>query len=282
MKTIDNFKKIRNMKNLFSVKDKVVVITGAAGILGTAMVRHFAEEGAKVVVLDRNEAAGNRLVDEVNAKGQTALYLYSDVLDKPTLESNYQAIMDRFGQIDVLINAAGGNMAGATIAPDKTIFDLDLEAVRKVVDLNLFGTILPTMVFARAMVERKEGSIINVSSESALRPLTRVAGYGVAKAAVVNFTKYMCGELATKFGPGLRVNAIAPGFFLTEQNRTLLTNPDGSLTPRAETIIAHTPFGRFGEPEELLGTLQWLASGASRFVSGTLTVIDGGFDAFSI
>lgn len=282
MKTIDNFKKIRNMKNLFSVKDKVVVITGAAGILGTAMVRHFAEEGAKVVVLDRNEAAGNRLVDEVNAKRQTALYLYSDVLDKPTLESNYQAIMDRFGQIDVLINAAGGNMAGATIAPDKTIFDLDLEAVRKVVDLNLFGTILPTMVFARAMVERKEGSIINVSSESALRPLTRVAGYGVAKAAVVNFTKYMCGELATKFGPGLRVNAIAPGFFLTEQNRTLLTNPDGSLTPRAETIIAHTPFGRFGEPEELLGTLQWLASDASRFVSGTLTVIDGGFDAFSI
>ena len=282
MKTIDNFKKIRNMKNLFSVKDKVVVITGAAGILGTAMVRHFAEEGAKVVVLDRNEAAGNRLVDEVNAKGQTALYLYSDVLDKPTLESNYQAIMDRFGQIDVLINAAGGNMAGATIAPDKTIFDLDLEAVRKVVDLNLFGTILPTMVFARAMVERKEGSIINVSSESALRPLTRVAGYGVAKAAVVNFTKYMCGELATKFGPGLRVNAIAPGFFLTAQNRTLLTNPDGSLTPRAETIIAHTPFGRFGEPEELLGTLQWLASDASRFVSGTLTVIDGGFDAFSI
>lgn len=282
MKMIDNFKKIRNMKNLFSVKDKVVVITGAAGILGTAMVRHFAEEGAKVVVLDRNEAAGNRLVDEVNAKGQTALYLYSDVLDKPTLESNYQAIMDRFGQIDVQINAAGGNMAGATIAPDKTIFDLDLEAVRKVVDLNLFGTILPTMVFARAMVERKEGSIINVSSESALRPLTRVAGYGVAKAAVVNFTKYMCGELATKFGPGLRVNAIAPGFFLTEQNRTLLTNPDGSLTPRAETIIAHTPFGRFGEPEELLGTLQWLASDASRFVSGTLTVIDGGFDAFSI
>ena len=282
MKTIDNFKKIRNMKNLFSVKDKVVVITGAAGILGTAMVRHFAEEGAKVVVLDRNEAAGNRLVDEVNAKGQTALYLYSDVLDKPTLESNYQAIMDRFGQIDVLINAAGGNMAGATIAPDKTIFDLDLEAVRKVVDLNLFGTILPTMVFARAMVERKEGSIINVSSESALRPLTRVAGYGVAKAAVVNFTKYLCGELASKYGDGFRVNAIAPGFFLTEQNRTLLTNPDGSLTPRAETILAHTPFRRFGRPEELLGTLQWLASDASCFVSGTVTVIDGGFDAFSI
>lgn len=190
--------------------------------------------------------------------------------------------MDRFGRIDVLINAAGGNMPGATIPPDKTFFDLDPEAVRKVVDLNLFGTILPTMVFARAMTERGEGSIINIASESALRPLTRVAGYGAAKAAVVNFTRYMCGELATKFGAGLRVNAIAPGFFLTEQNRTLLTNPDGSLTPRARTILAHTPFGRFGEPGELLGTLQWLASDASRFVSGTLTVIDGGFDAFSI
>lgn len=270
------------MKNLFCVKDKVVVITGAAGILGTSMVHHFAEEGANVVVLDRNEEAGNKLISDVTSKGGVAVFFYTDVLDKERLEQNYADIMERFGRIDVLINAAGGNMAGATIAPDKTIFDLDIEAVRKVVDLNLFGTVLPTMVFAKAMVERKEGSIINVASESALRPLTRVAGYGVAKAAVVNFTKYMCGELATKFGPGLRVNAIAPGFFLTEQNRTLLTNPDGSLTARAETIIAHTPYGRFGEPEELLGTLQWLASDASRFVSGTLTVIDGGFDAFSI
>ncbi|MBS7341723.1 MAG: SDR family oxidoreductase [Parabacteroides sp.] len=270
------------MKNLFCVKDKVVVITGAAGILGTSMVHHFAEEGAKVVVLDRNEAAGNKLVSDVTSKGGIAVFFYTDVLNKEVLDENYRQIMEHFGRIDVLINAAGGNMAGATIAPDKTIFDLDIEAVRKVVDLNLFGTVLPTMVFAKAMVKQKEGSIINVASESALRPLTRVAGYGVAKAAVVNFTKYMCGELATKFGSGLRVNAIAPGFFLTEQNRTLLTNPDGSLTPRAETIIAHTPYGRFGEPEELLGTLQWLASDASKFVSGTLTVIDGGFDAFSI
>ena len=173
-------------------------------------------------------------------------------------------------------------MAGATISPDQTLFDLDLSAMRQVVDLNLFGTVLPTMIFARAMADQKAGSIINVASEAALRPLTRVAGYGAAKAAVVNFTKYLCGELAMKFGEGIRVNAIAPGFFLTEQNRTLLTNPDGSLTPRAETILAHTPFRRFGEPEDLLGTLQWLASDASRFVSGTVTVIDGGFDAFSI
>ncbi len=267
---------------LFSVKDKVFVITGAAGILGRSMVRHFATEGAKVVILDRNEEAGNQLANEVKEKGGEALFLYTDVLKKEAVEKNYDEIMSQYGRIDVLINGAGGNMAGATIAPDKTIFDLDIDAVKKVVELNLFGTIIPTMVFAKAMVKQKEGSIINIASEAALRPLTRVAGYGVAKAAVVNFTKYMCGELATKFGSGLRVNAIAPGFFLTEQNRTLLTNPDGSLTPRSHTILAHTPYGRFGEPEELLGTLQWLASDASRFVSGTLTVIDGGFDAFSI
>ena len=268
--------------NLFDVKDRVIVITGATGVLGRAMVRHFAEEGAKVVILGRNEQVGNQLADEaVKARG-TAMFYKTDVLNKDLLEQNYADIMERFGRIDVLINGAGGNMPGATIAPDKTLFDLDLEAMRQVVDLNLFGTVLPTMIFVRAMVEQKQGSIINIASEAGLRPLTRVAGYGVAKAAVINFTKYMCGELATKFGPGLRVNAIAPGFFLAEQNRTLLTNPDGSLTPRAETILAHTPFKRFGEPEELLGTLQWLASDASRFVSGTLTVIDGGFDAFSI
>ncbi len=270
------------MSKLFSVKDKVVVITGAAGILGNSMVHHFAEEGAQVVILDRNAEAGEKLAAEVVAKGNKAAFLYTDVLNKEVLEGNYEEIMKRFGRIDVLINGAGGNMAGATIPPEKNIFDLDVEAVRKVVDLNLFGTVIPTMVFAKAMVAQKEGSIINIASESALRPLTRVAGYGVAKAAVVNFTKYMCGELALKFGQGLRVNAIAPGFFLTEQNRTLLTNPDGSLTDRSRVILAHTPYGRFGEPEELLGTLQWLASDASKFVSGTLTVIDGGFDAFSI
>ncbi len=270
------------MKNLFDVEGKVIVITGGAGVLGTSMVHHFAEQGATVVVLDRNEEAGKALEEAVHAEGHQAAFLYTDVLDKAVLEKNYEEIISRWGRIDVLINGAGGNMAGATIPPDKTIFDLDLEAVRKVVDLNLFGIILPTMVFTKSMIERKEGSIINISSESAIRPLTRVAGYGVAKAAVTNFTKYMCGELATKYGPGLRVNAIAPGFFITEQNRALLLNPDGSLTDRSKTILAHTPFGRFGQPEELLGTLQWLASDASKFVSGTLTVIDGGFDAFSI
>lgn len=270
------------MKDLFSVDGKVIVITGATGILGSAMVKHFAEQGAKVVILARNKEMGNALMEEVKASGGEALYLQCDVTDKAILEQNYTDIMAAYGRIDVLINCAGGNMAAATVPPEKTIFDLDIDAVRQVVDLNLFGTILPTMVFVKAMVEQGQGSIINIASESALRPLTRVAGYGVAKAAVVNWTKYMCGELAIKFGEGLRVNAVAPGFLLTNQNRTLLTNPDGSLTPRAETILAHTPYKRFGEPEEMLGTLQWLASDASKFVSGTLTVIDGGFDAFSI
>ncbi len=246
------------------------------------MVHHFAEEGAHVVILGRNQQVGKQLENEVNAAGGSALFLTTNVLDKARLEENYRQIMEKFGKIDVLINAAGGNMAGATIAPDKTLFDLDTDAVHQVVDLNLFGTILPTLVFAKAMVEQKQGSIINIASEAGIRPLTRVAGYGVAKAAIINFTQYMCGELATKFGAGLRVNAVAPGFFLTEQNRTLLTNPDGTLTDRAKTILAHTPFKRFGEPEELLGTLHWLASDASKFVSGTLTVVDGGFNAFSI
>ena len=194
-------------------------------------------------------------------------------MDKEVLEGNKVEIMKAYGRIDVLLNAAGGNMAGATIAPDKTFFDLQIDAFKKVVDLNLFGTVLPTMVFAEIMVEQKKGSIVNFCSESALRPLTRVVGYGAAKAAIANFTKYMA---------GLRVNAIAPGFFLTEQNRTLLTNPDGSLTDRSKTILAHTPFNRFGEPEDLYGTIHYLISDASNFVTGTVAVIDGGFDAFSI
>lgn len=270
------------MNNLFSLTNKSIVITGGTGVLGKAMVRHFASEGANVVVVGRNEERGKALIEEVAANGGSAVFLRGDVLVREDVERIYTETLRRFSRIDVLINAAGGNMPGATISPDQTIFDLDLTAMRQVVDLNLFGTILPTQVFARAMAEQGSGSIINVASEAALRPLTRVAGYGAAKAAVVNFTKYLCGELALKFGEGIRVNAIAPGFFLTEQNRALLTNPDGSLTPRAETILAHTPFHRFGEPEDLLGTLQWLASDASCFVSGTVTVVDGGFEAFSI
>jgi NAD(P)-dependent dehydrogenase (short-subunit alcohol dehydrogenase family) len=270
------------MRNLFDIKDKVVVITGGTGVLCGKMAEYMAEQGAKVVVLARNKIKGEKFVSELIAKGYEALFLQSDVNDKVILEQNAVDIVAKYGRIDVLVNGAGGNMPGATIGPDKTIFDLDVDAFKQVVDLNLFGTVIPTMVFAKVMVEQKQGNIINISSESALRPLTRIVGYGAAKAAVTNFTKYLAIELATKYGEGLRVNAMAPGFFISEQNRSLLTNTDGSYTDRGNTIIAHTPFRRFGEPEELLGTLHWLASDASKFVTGTLTVIDGGFDAFCI
>jgi len=270
------------MRNLFDIKGRVIVITGGTGVLGSCMVEYLAEQGAKVVVLARNKETGDKLVNSILAKGQEAMFLQSDVNDKAVLEQNCADIIAKYGRVDILINGAGGNMPGATIGPDKTIFDLDVDAFKKVVDLNLFGTVIPTMVFAKVMTEQKQGNIINISSESALRPLTRVVGYGAAKAAVTNFTKYLAIELATKYGEGLRVNAFAPGFFISEQNRTLLTNPDGSLTARGNTIISHTPFKRFGEPEELLGTLHWLASDASKFVTGTLTVVDGGFDAFCI
>lgn len=270
------------MNELFSVKDKVILLTGGCGILGSCMAKHLAKEGAKVVVLDRNKEVGSKLADDIKAEGGNAIFLYTDVLNKEVLEENKKDIMAAFGRIDVLVNLAGGNQAGATIPPDKTFFDLDIKAFRGVVDLNLFGTVLPTMVFADVMVKQGKGSIINISSESALRPLTRVVGYGCAKAAISNFTQYMAGELATKFGEGLRVNAMAPGFFLTEQNRALMTNPDGTPSDRCKTVMAHTPFGRLGQPEELLGTLQYLASDASAFVTGVIVPIDGGFDAFSI
>jgi NAD(P)-dependent dehydrogenase (short-subunit alcohol dehydrogenase family) len=246
------------------------------------MSRYLAGQGAKIVILGRTKEKGEALVNEIKANGGDALFLTTNVLDEEMLERNREDIMKTYGKIDVLVNAAGGNMPGATIAPDKTIFDLKIDAFKKVVDLNLFGTVLPTMVFAKAMVDSGAGNIVNIASESALRPLTRVAGYGAAKAAVANFTKYMAGELAMKFGETFRVNALAPGFFITEQNRTLLTNPDGSYTDRARAILAHTPYHRFGEADELLGSLHYLISDASKFVSGTILIVDGGFDAFSI
>ena len=273
-----------NKGNLFDLTDRVVVMTGACGVLGRSIVKYFAAQGAKVVLLSRERSAAlaGTLVDEIKADGGEACYFPTDVLDRASLEKNYDQIMEKYGRIDVLLNAAGGNMPAATVPPDKTIFDLDIDAVRKVTELNLFGTILPTTVFAKAMVQQGKGSIINFSSMSSFRPLTRVAGYGVAKAAINNWTKYLSSELAIKFGEGLRVNAIAPGFLLTDQNRTLLTNPDGSLTDRSRAILGHTPFDRFLEPEELFGTLHYLASDASAAVTGTVAVVDGGFDSFSI
>ena len=269
------------MKNLFDINGKVIVITGGCGILGRGIALYLAEQGAKIVILDRMEEIGKELETELKMKTE-AMFLVTDVLNKEVLEENKIAILERFNTIDILLNAAGGNMSGATIAPDKTILDLEVDAFRKVVDLNLFGTVLPTMAFVDVMAKNKEGVIVNFCSESALRPLTRVVGYGSAKAAIANYTRYMATELATKFSPGIRVNAIVPGFLLTNQNRALLTNPDGTYTDRAKAIIAHTPCGRFAEPEELFGTIHYLISDASSFVTGALSVVDGGFDAFSI
>ena len=270
--------------NLFDLKDRVVVMTGATGVLGKSISEYFALQGAKVIILVRESSIrkGEALASEIRSKGGDAVYMVADVMSKDSLEAAYEQVMAKYGRVDVLMNAAGGNMPAATVAPDKTIFDLDTEAVKTVSDLNLFGTVYPTVVFAKAMAQQKSGSIINFASESALRPLTRVAGYGVAKAAVVNWTKYLCAEMAMKFGEGIRVNAIAPGFFSTQQNAKLLFNEDGTPTARTGKILAATPMGRFGESEELEGGLLFLVNNeAASFITGVVLPIDGGFSAYS-
>ena len=225
-----------------------------------------------MVILDRNEEAGNELVNNIKAAGNEAIFLYTDVLNKEVLLQNKKDIIAKYGHIDVLLNAAGGNMAGATIPPEKTIFDLDVEAFRKVVDLNLFGTVLPTMVFAEEMAKQKEGAIVNFSSESALRPLTRVVGYGAAKAAISNFTKYMAGELALKFGPGLRVNAIAPGWIDTPMFHKATDNDP----PRLAKIMGRIPAKSVGDPMDVGMCAAFLCSDAARYISGTCIPVDGG------
>lgn len=270
------------MANLFSVKDKVVVITGGTGVLGKAIAAHLAEEGAKVVILGRKAEVGNEIVNGIKAKGGEAMFLVTNVLDAAVLEQNRADILKAYGRVDALLNAAGGNMPGATIAPTGNFFNLKIDEFQKVLDLNLTGTVLPTQVFLKPMVEQKSGAIVNFSSMAAFRPMTRVAGYAAAKAGISNFTAFMATEVAKKFGEGIRVNAIAPGFFLTEQNRALLTNPDGTYTERGQDVIRQTPFGRMGRAEELCGTIQYLISEASSFVTGTVAVVDGGFNVFAM
>lgn len=270
------------MNELFSVKDKVVVITGGTGILGREIGRYLATQGAKVVIMGRKAEVGEEIVKGIKANGGEAIFLKTDVMDRDILEQNLKDILATYGRVDALLNAAGGNMPGATISPDGTFFDLKPEEFQRVLDLNLTGTVIPTQVFLKPMVEQKKGCIVNFSSMAAFRPMTRVCGYAAAKAGISNFTEFMATEVATKFGEGIRVNAIAPGFFLTEQNRALLTNPDGSYTQRGNDVIRQTPFKRFGNPEELDGTIQYLISDASKFVTGTVAVVDGGFNAFAM
>ena len=270
------------MKNLFDISGHVVVITGGTGVLGRCIATYLAQQNARVVILGRRADEGNSIVSEITAAGGEALFLETDVLDSVKVQKNCDDILARYGHIDALLNAAGGNMPGATIPPDGTFFDIDPDHFRKVLDLNLTGSVIPTQVFLRPMVEAGKGAIVNFSSMAAFRPLTRVLGYSAAKAGISNFTAYMATEIATKFTPGIRINAIAPGFFLTNQNRALLTNPDGTLTKRGADVIRQTPFGRFGNPEELCGTIHYLISEASAFVTGTVAVVDGGFNAFAM
>ncbi len=270
------------MNEIFSVKDQVVVITGGTGVLGRCIGEYLATQGAKVVLMGRRKDEGDEIVAGITAKGGEAMFLVTDVMDQKVVEDNCREILAKYGRGDALLNAAGGNMSGAVIAPDQTFFYLKPESFKKVLDLNLTGTVIPTQVFLRPMVEAGRGSIVNFSSMAAFRPMTRVCGYAAAKAGISNFTAFMANEVATKFTSAIRVNAIAPGFFITNQNRALLTNPDGSLTQRGADVIRQTPFKRFGEPEELCGTIQYLISDASAFVTGTVAVVDGGFNSFAM
>lgn len=267
---------------LFSVRERVAVVTGGSGILCSALAKALAARGARVAVLGRTPEKVEAVVARIQADGGDALGIPADVLDRQQLETTRQTVLERWGRIDILINGAGGNMPGAVVRPDQSFFEhLDFQSFKQVFALNLDGTILPTLVFGSVMADQKSGTIVNISSMTAMQAVTRVVGYSAAKAAVDNFTKWLAVETARKFGPDIRVNAIAPGFFITEQNRALLTQPDGSLTDRGAAVIRKTPASRFGEADELVGACIWLCSDASRFVTGVILPVDGGFSAWS-
>ena len=270
------------MNSLFNIQGYVVAITGGTGVLGRAIAKYLALNGAKVIILGRKEEVGAEIVADIRKAGGECEFLKTDVMNQEVVQQNCDYIVEKYGRIDTLLNAAGGNMKGATITPEQTFFDLEAKQFQTVLDLNLTGTVIPTQVFLRPMVNQGKGSIINFSSMAAFRPMTRVCGYAAAKAGISNFTAFMATECAKKFGEGIRVNAIAPGFFITEQNRSLLTNPDGTYTQRGQDVIRQTPFGRMGEPEELCGTIHYLMSDAAKFVTGTVAVVDGGFNCFAM
>jgi len=270
------------MNGLFDVSGKVIAITGGGGVLCGTMAKALAKAGAKIVVLDLIEAAAKKVADEIKSGNGQAIAVKCNVLDKKSLEDAKEKIAAGLGQVDVLINGAGGNKKEATTSPELSFFDLPAEAVRFVFELNFIGTLLPTQVFAREMAERGAGVVLNISSMNAFRPLTRIPAYSAAKAAVSNFTQWLAVHVCQNYSKEIRVNAIAPGFFLTEQNRFLLTDEKtGALTDRGRKIIEHTPMGRFGQPDELVGTVMWLISDAAKFVTGIVVPIDGGFSAFS-
>lgn len=266
--------------NPFSLQDKVAVVTGGYGVLGGSIASGLAAAGAHVAILGRRRDSAERKVKELESAGANARALIADVLDEDQLTAARDELLAAWGRIDILVNAAGGNVARAR-SDDRPVFEVPTDAFEEVIRLNLQGTVRPSMRFGEAMGQQRSGVIINISSMAADRAISGTLGYAIAKAGIDSFTRWMAVEMARKYGEGVRVNAIAPGFFVADQNRAVLVNPDGSFTARARTIIAHTPMGRFGRPEELNAAVQWLCSDSASFVTGVVLPVDGGFSAFS-
>jgi NAD(P)-dependent dehydrogenase (short-subunit alcohol dehydrogenase family) len=270
------------MNDIFGLKDKCIVITGGAGVLCSAVAEGLAKRGAKVAILDLDERAAEEIVQKIRAEEGVALAIKCDVLKKDIIEKAYDSVLKEFGGIDILINGAGGNKKEATTSDKQSFFDLKCDDIRFVFDVNFLGTFLPSQVFGKKMAQQGKGIILNISSMNALRPLTKIAAYSAAKAAVSNFTQWLAVHMCQNYSKDIRVNAIAPGFFLTEQNRFLLTDEKtGGFTERGKTILEHTPMDKFGATEDLFGTIIWLLSDASKFVTGIVVPVDGGFSAFS-
>lgn len=271
----------KETSGLFSLKGKSIVVTGGTGVLGKAFIEAIAEAGGNIGIMGRNKTVAEERAHTVVISGGNAIPLIADVTKEEELMAARDVMIKKYGAIHGLVNAAGGNIPEAVVKPNEDIFSLNMDALDKAVKLNLWGTVLPTQIFGRAIAEQSSGSIVNISSVSSTRALTRVLGYSLGKAAIDCYTRWMAVELANRYGDKIRMNAVMPGFFLTEQNRTLLTNEDGSYTERGGLIVQNTPFKRMGEPKELQGALVWLLSDASKFVTGTTITVDGGFTAFS-
>ncbi len=269
------------MNSMFNLNEKVAVVTGAGGVLGSCIAKSLAKANVKLAILTRNEKNLEGLLKEISADGGEAIAITTDILSEASLNNAKEQIVKVYGKVDILLNIAGGNLPGATIGEDQTIFDLSIDDFNTVTTLNLNGTVLPSLVFGKIMSQQKTGVIINYSSMAVQRSITRVAGYSASKAAMENFTKWLAVEMALKFGDGIRVNAIAPGFFIGNQNKRLLLNEDGSYTKRGEAIIRNTPMKRFGTPDELSGAVHFLCSDAAKFVTGAVIPVDGGFNVFS-
>jgi NAD(P)-dependent dehydrogenase (short-subunit alcohol dehydrogenase family) len=265
----------------FSLKDKTIIITGGTGVLGGSFAMAIAKAGARVGILGRNKEKAAARVKAIKDEGGEAMELIADVLIEQQVHEAKEAVLEKWGKIDGLINAAGGNVPESVVSPNQDLFSVKIEDIKKAVDLNLYGTVIPAQVFGEEMAKNKKGTILNISSLAAQRPLTRVIGYSMAKSAIESYTKWMAIEMAQRYGDGLRVNALAPGVFLTVQNKDLLLNADGSYAERTQKFVANTPYGRLGVPEELNGTVIWLMSDASKFVTGEVVLVDGGFNAYS-